>query len=51
MLGFRKIGIVSLHITFNIEDFGFINWKRNTHTLSLVGDASNEVDLNIKVLK
>ncbi|HPH15619.1 MAG TPA: DUF5723 family protein [Bacteroidales bacterium] len=41
-VGFSKDWNSEFTYYLNIEDFGFINWKRNTHTLSLVGDASNE---------
>lgn len=41
-LGFSKDWNSELSYYFNIEDFGFINWKSNTHKFSIVGDESNE---------
>ena len=39
--GFSKDWNSELTYYLNIEDFGFINWKTNTHTFSLVGDENN----------
>lgn len=41
-LGFSKEWNSELTYFVSVEDLGYIRWKNNTHTLSLIGDKSND---------